>query len=194
MENDILKKLDSLSRHNNFVEKFQAFISPFLATILIFILSSFFVTLHSALWLLLLAAGVVSPLAFYISSALKKTEKKDHYRKIDEMLDMKERAVTYYESSLRAGADDAPEMVEIARKDFHKTLSASAGDILKNDSAFNNAFHKEKAHLNLLHRRLILACCVFSAFNFYNNYWTRQTRNMPVKSQSVEKKEIKNDA
>ncbi len=194
MENDILKKLDSLSRHNRFVEKFQPLISPFLSAVLIFTAVSFFITLHAAFWYALPAAAVIVPLLIYISAAFKKIEKKDHYRKIDEVLDMKERAVTHYEAASRPDIAPDDEIAAIARKDFYEKLSASAGDILKNDTVFNDTFQKKGAHLTSFHRRLVFVCLILAAVNFYINYQAGQVRSKPAKTQSAEKKEIKKDA
>lgn len=204
MQIDAINKIRAFFRRNYFNFLVQKTLTPVLACTAFLSALCVFVKINIAVWYFL--SALIIFIFFYISvrSVFLKIDIKDCYRELDRVLDLKERAVTYYElkekkHAVKAGigaeneSEDAREadremIISFVGEDFIKNYNRSL-HIFDNASEFDKTFKPFRAVFTAYHYRLLAIIFIFSLINLYFNYYVAAPQKNTAEA-AAEHKEV----
>lgn len=213
MQINAVNKIEALFRRNYFNGLIQNAISPILICTAFLSALCIFVKIDIFVWYFLFGAVTFKFIYISASAAFLKIDTKDCYRELDRVLDLKERAVTYYEfkekngrAGGRAGGSESgvskdgvngkdpfkndcvrEAVVSLVSEDFIKNYN-SRSYIFDDNSEFDKVFRPFRTAFTRNHYRLTGILVMLSFLNLYFNYYEAAALKNKAEA-AVEKKE-----
>ncbi len=211
MQINAVNKIEALFRRNYLNGLIQNAVSPILLGTVFLSALSIFIKIDITVWYFLLCAIIFKFIYIFARAAFLKIDTKDCYRELDRVLDLKERAVTYYEfkeknggagesgggrgegkdgvKSAEASVNDSVReaVVLLVSEDFIKNYN-SRSYIFDNNSEFVKAFRPFMAAFTKSHYRLTFLILILSFLNLYFNHYAAAVLKNTIEA-AAEKKE-----
>ena len=192
MQDKAVNSIKKLFIRNRLVASLGRLIDAALMAAFAVLTVSLFFKINYIVWMFLALFVATRFVYVIISSAMSVIGEKQCYRELDSALDLKQRAVTYYE--IKTGLIK-PEGAasKIAAEDFLKILNEKSY-IFEDASLFNSVFKKTKFGFTRPQGYVALACAVILAFNAYDIYVNKDSGKKNAGADFSETKEVKKDA
>lgn len=170
MEKNAVKKIESYFRLEYFSRLLAGAITPVIAAAAAVSLASIFFAIDGLVGFFLIGAACAKIASVFFRASRLRVDPKDCYRALDETLELRERAVTCYETVTRPlGACSDPAFAALVREDFARNFSAKAS-LFDDDRDFGRVFVRHPASFSKRHYYLIGAVAALSVLNAWQDY------------------------
>jgi fructose-specific component phosphotransferase system IIB-like protein len=209
MQINAVNKIEALFRRNYLNGLIQNALTPVLVSTAFLCALCIFVKIDFKVWYFLSGAIIFKFIYIYARAAFLKIDPKDCYRELDRVLDLKERAVTYYElkekkigalggAGRKEAGGEGDEVKSALERGREVVISLVSEDFIKNynsrsyifddASEFDKFFRPFRAAFTASHYRLLALILILSFINLYFNYYAAAAPKNTAEA-AAEKKE-----